>query len=235
MRFILVVRAKTENYEFEFIPAESFTGHYIMNAIQSVLDQLNSGNKRFVAGEGLNGDVSPQRRLQLTDGQSPKAVVVGCADSRVPVELIFDQGLGELFVIRVAGNIVDESVLGSVEFAVSHLGCKLVIVLGHSSCGAVKATLHEVNQPSGDLSPSLRSIVNAIEPAVRSLMTHSTELTEENLTEQAIQSNVRQSLLQIYQKSQGIQSAVNDRNLSIVGAIYDLETGTVKWIDRIPQ
>ncbi len=204
-----------------------------MNGAQLLINRLTQGNQRFINGERRLGDISAARRLKLSDGQSPEVVVLGCADSRVPVELIFDQGLGELFVVRVAGNIVDSTVLGSVEFAVAEFGCELIVVLGHSNCGAVKATLQETCQPSETLSPNLKFIVDAIEPAVRSVMTDDNKSAKEELTKQAIHANVRQSTERFCQKSHGIQSAVSNGKLTIVGAIYDLKTGRVEFLDNI--
>ncbi len=205
-----------------------------MTTNSSALNRLSLGNKRFVAGQRYSGSATPQRRLQLTDAQAPFAVVVGCSDSRVPVELVFDQGLGDLFVIRVAGNIVDEAVAGSVEFAVSKFGCELVVVLGHSSCGAINATLSEINQPSENLSSNLQFIVDSIEPSLGSLLEEKSKLAEEVLIGRAVKANVLQSTRKLYQNSDILKMSVNDRKLAILGAVYDLSSGEVEFFDRIP-
>src|SRR5260221_3196407 len=135
-------------------------------AARAALDRLREGNRRFASdmrsAESLS---SLTRRAELVSGQQPFAIVLGCSDSRVPAEIVFDQGLGDLFVIRVAGNIVAPSQIGSVEFAADRFGTRLVVVLGHSMCGAIQATLDELGRPSTDQSPNLRAIVDRIRPA----------------------------------------------------------------------
>src|SRR5687767_13889444 len=136
------------------------------------LARLRAGNRRFVTGErGLDALLTHTRRSELVAGQQPFAIVLGCSDSRVPAEMVFDQGLGDLFVIRVAGNIVAPSQVGSVEFAAERFGTRLVVVLGHSQCGAVLATLEELRRPRDNQSRNMRSIVDRIRPSVESLLT----------------------------------------------------------------
>src|SRR5688572_26519297 len=138
---------------------------------REALARLREGNRRFVSGvRGLDALLSHTRRAALAVEQRPFAIVLGCSDSRVPAEIVFDQGLGDLFVIRVAGNIVASSQVGSVEFAAGRYGTRLVVVLGHSQCGAVLATLEELQQPTGRQSGNLRSIVDRIRPSVEALL-----------------------------------------------------------------
>ena len=206
-----------------------------MNSAMYALNRLTLGNQRYVAGQSYSGNISSRRRIQLAEGQKPFAVIVGCADSRVPAELVFDQGLGDLFVIRVAGNITDESVTGSVEYAVAVLGCELVVVLGHTDCGAVKATLEEFSQPSENLSPNLGFIVNAISPVVSSLTSNDSNLNQDELLNHAIRANIQHSARQLYATSTILESAVNDGKLIIAGAEYHLKTGEVDFFDQIPE
>src|SRR5687767_5529809 len=156
---------------------------------------LREGNKRFIAEvRSDDSQTSRTRRLSLTDGQEPFAIILGCSDSRVPAELIFDQGLGDLFVIRVAGNIVAPSQVGSVEFAAERFHTRLVVVLGHSNCGAIDATIEELGRPSQEQSRNLRSIVDRIRPSVEPLL--GTELARDRdaLVRQAVRANIRASV-----------------------------------------
>jgi len=142
-----------------------------MISARDALDRLREGNRRFVSGIRSSDTLTSQtRRSELAAGQAPFAIILGCSDSRVPAEIVFDQGLGDLFVIRVAGNIVASSQVGSVEFAAGRYGTRLVVVLGHSQCGAVIATLEELQQPTGDQSRNLRSIVDRVRPSVEALL-----------------------------------------------------------------
>src|SRR5262249_49695436 len=143
----------------------------LMITAREALDRLREGNRRFVTNVARHeGIASPARRMELAEGQAPFAIILGCSDSRVPAEIVFDQGLGDLFVIRVAGNIVASSQVGSVEFAASRFGTPLVMVLGHSQCGAILATLEELRQPTDLQSRNLRSIVDRIRPSVETLL-----------------------------------------------------------------
>src|SRR5581483_1481045 len=136
-----------------------------MLTASEALERLREGNRRFVRGWHTS-DATPARLAELATGQEPFAVILGCSDSRVPVEIVFDQGLGDLFVIRIAGNVVAPSGIGSVEFAAARFGTRLVVVLGHSRCGAVLATLEELRRPSENQSRNLRSIVDRVRPAL---------------------------------------------------------------------
>lgn len=188
------------------------------------LQRLRDGNYRFAHGEENNlQSVNQARRAELVDGQSPFAVIVACSDSRVPVELLFDQGLGDLFVIRVAGNIVAPSQIGSVEFAAAQLGTKLVVVLGHSNCGAVEATLKELSKQQETRSPNLQSIVNRIRPAV--------ELLDNPSLHTAVVANVHNSVERLRGRSKLLKALIESGELTVVGAQYSIESGVVDFFD----
>ena len=177
------------------------------------------------ATSNIDEALSSARRAELVGGQSPFAVILACSDSRVPVELIFDQGLGDLFVIRVAGNIVAPSQIGSVEFAAAQLGTRLVVVLGHSNCGAVEATLKELAQDQQQRSPNLRAIVDRIRPAVEPLMSDDVSLHD------AVVANVRQSVNQLQNGSKILEQMIETDELAIVGAEYSIESGEVTFLN----
>ncbi|MEZ5320248.1 MAG: carbonic anhydrase [Vicinamibacterales bacterium] len=196
------------------------------------LARLREGNRRFVAGSRGGADAR-SRRDELVDGQAPFAVILGCSDSRVPVEIVFDQHLGDLFVIRVAGNIVAPSLVGSVEFAADRFGTRLVVVLGHSRCGAVQATLEELQRPSGGGSPNLRSIVDRVRPAVEELLTTDLRHDPDALVEHAIRANVRASVNHLRHASDVLEGLIQREGLLVVGAEYSLETGEVDFFDGV--
>ncbi|MHC5002912.1 MAG: carbonic anhydrase [Planctomycetota bacterium] len=201
-----------------------------MTVAAEALQRLKEGNRRFAAGTPDRGDLaSPQRRRDLVEGQAPFAIVLGCSDSRVPAELVFDQGLGDLFVIRVAGNIVAPSQVGSIEFAASQFGTRLVVVLGHTRCGAVTATLDQLAQPEANRSPNLRSIVDRIRPAVEPLVAARPELEPAALMREAVRANIRASVEQLRRGSAVLEQLIERDGLEIVGAEYALETGVVTW------
>jgi len=204
-----------------------------MISAREALLRLRAGNARFSQNRSeLNGASTAAKRFSLTSGQRPIAILLGCSDSRVPAELIFDQGLGDLFVIRVAGNIVAPSLIGSVEFAAARFGTQLVVVLGHSQCGAVEATLEELLDLTGHHSPNLRSIVDRIAPSVEPLLKETSD--REILLEKAVRSNVRASVNQLRHGSQILEELQSTRNLVIVGAEYSLETGVVDFLEGVP-
>jgi carbonic anhydrase len=197
-----------------------------------VFRRLREGNARFVSGEAGREPVTDHgRRVELATGQSPFAVILGCSDSRVPAEIVFDQGLGDLFVIRVAGNIVSPSQIGSVEFAVERFGIKLVIILGHSNCGAVTATIEELDRPTEARSPNLRSIVDRIRPVVATLLDTDERPDPETLIRRAVRANIRASVSQLRHGSRIIEDLVQQERLLVVGAEYSLETGIVEFLD----
>jgi carbonic anhydrase len=196
------------------------------------LDRLREGNRRFVLGKQNPGAVAAPRQLaHLVDGQQPFAVVLGCSDSRVPVEIVFDQGLGDLFVIRNAGNIVAPSVVGSVEFAVDRFETRLVVVMGHSRCGAVGATIEALQSRSSPESPNVNSIVERIRPAVLELMSTPLRGDPSALYHHAVRANVRASANQLRHGSAILERMISDGSLMIVGAEYSLETGIVDFFD----
>lgn len=198
------------------------------------LDRLRQGNARFVAGDRSNDIFSDSvRRSQLAQGQAPFAIVLGCSDSRVPVEIVFDQGLGDLFVIRVAGNVVAPSQLGSVEFAAAQFGTRLVVVLGHSNCGAITATLDQLQQPLENQSPNLRSLVDRVRPSVQPLLRTELRNDREALIGQAVRANVQVAADKLRHGSQILEDLIANDGLRVVGAEYSLETGHVDFFDGV--
>jgi carbonic anhydrase len=198
-----------------------------MISAQEALQSLREGNGRFVAGASGHGDLSShERRSELVEGQKPIAIILGCSDSRAPVELIFDQGLGDLFVIRVAGNIVAPSQVGSIEFAAAEFGVQLVLVLGHSHCGAINATIEEVKEPGQSNSKNLEFIVNRVRPSVEPYVD---QLSGPELTARAVTANVHSSVEQIRHGSKIVEQLISAGKLSIVGAEYSLDTGIVSF------
>lgn len=204
-----------------------------MIAAEDALERLQAGNRRFVADLGrLDILRSQTRRSELVGGQAPFAVILGCSDSRVPVEIIFDQGLGDLFVIRVAGNIIAPSLVGSVEFAAEKFGTRLVVVLGHTGCGAVQATVDELQRPSANQSPNLRSIVDRVRPAVEGLLATELAQNRQELVREAVRANVRISANQLRHGSAILERLSLENGLVVVGAEYALETGVVEFFDN---
>ena len=206
-----------------------------MISAQDALERLREGNRRFVSGvRSVDTLMSQTQRNELVAGQHPFAVILGCSDSRVPVEIIFDQGVGDLFVIRVAGNIVAASQIGSVEFAAEQFGTRLVVILGHTHCGAVQATLDELQRPTENQSRNLRSIVDRIRPAVEELLTTDLRRDPEALVQQAVRANVRVSASSLRQGSDALEELIQRHGLLVVGAEYSLETGAVDFFDGVP-
>ncbi|WP_151709872.1 carbonic anhydrase [Acinetobacter brisouii] len=203
-----------------------------MLTAQEALERLKQGNERFVNGKSSIPDlISQEHREQLTADQNPFAIILGCSDSRVPAEIVFDQGLGDLFVIRVAGNIVAPSQVGSVEFAAERYDCAVVVVLGHSHCGAVQATIDTLMNPENPPSNNLMSIVNRVRPSVEILM--QTELKHDlcKLSEHAVRSNVFASVNQLRHGSAVLETLIAKGKMIVVGAEYSLETGKVNFLD----
>jgi carbonic anhydrase len=203
---------------------------------RQALDRLREGNRRFASDNGtLDALVSRARRAELAEGQEPFAIILGCSDSRVPAEIVFDQGLGDLFVIRVAGNIVAPSQVGSVEFAAEKFGTRLVVVLGHSNCGAVIATLEELQRPSDRQSRNLRSIVDRVRPSVEALLDHDRARDSAALLRDAVRANVRVSASHLRHGSEVLERLIGTDGLLVVGAEYSLETGLVDFFDLPPS
>ena len=205
-------------------------------AALEALARLRDGNRRFASGLGSSDGVSLRtRRAELVAGQQPFAIVLGCSDSRVPAEIVFDQGLGDLFVIRVAGNIVAESQVGSVEFAAERFGTRLVVVLGHSQCGAVLATLEELQQATENQSRNLRSIVDRIRPSVEALLATALRNDPDALMREAVRANIRASAAHLRHGSEVLEQLIRSNGLLVVGAEYSLETGVVEFFDGMPD
>lgn len=200
------------------------------------LQRLREGNRRFVSERRNQGRISGQmRRLEVAVAQEPFAIILGCSDSRVPAEIVFDQGLGDLFVIRVAGNIVAPSQVGSVEFAAERFHTPLVVVLGHSQCGAILATLEELGRPSNAQSRNLRSIVDRVRPAVEGLLSTGLVHQHDELVHQAVRANIRASASHLRHGSEVLEQLIQNKGLLVVGAEYSLETGEVEFFDGMPE
>ncbi|MEP7246550.1 MAG: carbonic anhydrase [Gammaproteobacteria bacterium] len=206
-----------------------------MISAQDALARLREGNSRFVAEVQSRETLASQtRRRELAMGQSPFAIILGCSDSRVPAEIVFDQGLGDLFVIRVAGNIVAPSQVGSVEFAAERYGTRLVVVVGHSQCGAILATVEELQRRTEEQSPNLRSIVDFIRPSVQALLATDLAHDHDALVQEAVRANIRLSVDHLRHGSEVLEQLIQKNGLMVVGAEYSLETGVVKFFEE-PQ
>lgn len=205
-----------------------------MTPALEALKRLQEGNSRFVAcvakGDALHSQTHP---VELTQVQDPVAIVLGCSDARVPSEIVFDQGLGDLFVIRVAGNIVAPSQIGSVEYAASVFGTQLVVVMGHTKCGAIQASIDELLQSAENQSRNLRSIVDRVRPSVEALL--HTELRNDIpvLARQAMRANVRASVAHLRSGSAILEELAQQGKLKIVGAEYSVETGVVDFFEGV--
>jgi carbonic anhydrase len=200
------------------------------------LQRLQEGNRQFVAGNYNAADhINELKWTPANAGQQPFAVVLGCSDSRVPVEIVFNQGFGDLFVIRVAGNIVAPSQVGSIEFAAEKFGAKLVVVLGHTHCGAIDATLETLTSPAGAASRNLRAIVDRIRPSVQGLLATDLKHNHELLKQAAVRTNISVSASFLRHGSQLIEQLIEKGELLVVGAEYSLETGIVDFFDGLPE
>ena len=197
------------------------------------LERLKEGNQRFAANVRAEAFVSHLRRAELAAGQEPFAIILGCSDSRVPAEIVFDQGLGDLFVIRVAGNIVAPSQVGSVEFAAARFSTRLVVVLGHSQCGAITATLEELRAPTENQSRNLAAIVDRVRPSVQALLATELRHDPDALVREAVRANIRASVNQLRHGSQVLEELIIREGLVVVGAEYSLDTGIVDFFDGL--
>jgi carbonic anhydrase len=207
-----------------------------MISASEALDRLRTGNRQFVSSVQRPDPLTSQaRRAELAAGQEPFAIILGCSDSRVPAEIVFDQGLGDLFVIRVAGNIVASSQVGSVEFAAARYNTRLVVVLGHSQCGAILATVEYLQQSTDTQSRNLRSIVDRVRPSVEGLL--ETELRHDPaaLVRHAVRANIRRSADHLRHGSPILEQLIQNEGLVVVGAEYSLETGIVEFFDGVPR
>ncbi len=201
-----------------------------MMSAHEALTRLRDGNRRFVSNQSTSNQ---EHRASLADGQEPFAIVLGCSDSRVPAELVFDQGFGDLFVIRVAGNIVAPSQIGSVEFAAARFGTRLVVVMGHSQCGAITATLEELSGRGETSSRNLRSIVTRVRPSVEAVLSGQPTADLSSLMPAAIRANVRASANHLRHGSELLERLIEHEGLLVVGAEYSLETGIVTFFDGV--
>ncbi len=204
-----------------------------LNAAEA-LARLREGNARFVSGvQSIETLMSQSHRAEIAQGQRPFAIILGCSDSRVPAEIIFNQGLGDLFVIRVAGNIVAPSQVGSVEFAASQFGTRLVVVLGHTQCGAVEATLASLRESAEAPSRNLRSIVDRIRPSMEELFRSDLRNDPEELLRRAVRANVRASADHLRNGSVVLEELIRLEGLRVVGAEYSLHSGEVEFFDGV--
>jgi len=206
-----------------------------MISAPEALARLREGNARFASDvRSLESLVSHTRREEIVARQEPIAIILGCSDARAPAETVFDQGLGDLFVIRVAGNVVAPSQVGSVEFAASKFGTQLVVVMGHTGCGAVTATLEELRQPAQAQSPNLKSIVDRVRPAVEPLLATNLKDDAKALLQEAVRANVRASANHLRHGSEILEDLIGQGRLLVVGAVYDLNSGKVEFFDGVP-
>jgi len=203
---------------------------------RDALERLKEGNRRFKSTlHDSDTFLSQTRRPELTQSQQPFAIILGCSDARVPAEIVFDQGLGDLFVIRVAGNIVAPSQVGSVEFAAARFSTRLVVVLGHSQCGAIQATVEELQSPTASHSHNMQSIVDRVRPSVEGLLETDLKHNMDALVKQAVRVNIRASADHLRHASQVLEHLIREDGLVVVGAEYFVETGTVEFFDGVPE
>jgi len=217
-------------------PAHPATAHpaRVISALES-LQRLRDGNARFASNvRGLESFLSQERRAELARQQEPHAIILGCSDSRVPAEIVFDQGLGDLFVIRVAGNIVAPSQVGSVEYAAERFGTRLVVVLGHSQCGAILATLDQLQRPAETQSRNLRTIVDRVRPSVAAFLDTELRHDLDALVSHAVRANIRASVDHLRHGSEVLEQLIERDGLLVVGAEYSLESGQVDFFDGVP-
>jgi carbonic anhydrase len=206
-----------------------------MLTAMEALDRLRDGNRRFVTNQTTAPMPSHDQRAALVAGQEPFAIVLGCSDSRVPAELVFDQGFGDLFVIRVAGNVVAPSQVGSVEFAAARFGTRLVVVMGHSYCGAITATVEDVLGRGNSRSRHLRSIVDRIRPSIESIRAGRGDADADAIVGDGVRANVRASADHLRHGSDLLEDLIRRDGLLVVGAEYALDTGVVTFFDGIPD
>jgi carbonic anhydrase len=205
-----------------------------MTDANQALSLLRDGNRRFVAETHGAAPRGESRRREVAAAQEPFAIILGCSDSRVPAEIVFDQGLGDLFVIRVAGNIVAPSQIGSIEFAAERYHTRLVVVLGHTQCGAILATIEELQAPNELQSRNLRSIVNRIRPSVEPLLATDLKHDHEALVREAVRANIRVAVNQLRHGSEILERLIDREGLVVAGAEYSLETGEVEFLENLP-
>jgi carbonic anhydrase len=196
----------------------------------ALLAELNKGNERFTSGKNAFPRSGATRRKDVAKGQTPFATVLTCADSRVSPEFIFDQGIGDLFVVRVAGNVADTDEIGTIEYGVGHLKTPVLIVMGHTHCGAVKAV-----QEGAKVSQNIKWLVDNIAPALDRVKKSHPDADAHEIVELAVEENVRQSIQDILKRSEEVREKVAEGHLTICGGVYDLESGKVKWLGAKPE
>jgi len=203
-----------------------------MISAEDALERLREGNRRFVADEVSDETLTSRKhRVGAATPQSPFAIILSCSDSRVPPEFIFDRGIGDLFVIRVAGNIVAPSQVGSIEFAATQFNTRLVVVLGHSNCGAIIATLRELALGDSHRSPNLRAIVDRIRPALTPVLEDDFDIDDEAVIKTCVHANVRASVRGLQQGSLILEQLIAAGDLKIIGAEYSIETGNIEFFE----
>jgi carbonic anhydrase len=194
------------------------------------ITKLKEGNSRYAAGKAIRPNQTQARQKETAEGQHPFVSVLSCSDSRVPLELIFDQGIGDIFVVRVAGNVIDTNEIGSLEYGVRHLATPLIVVLGHTHCGAVAAAVKDAT-----VQGSLVPLIEKIKPAADKVRIHNPKLSGDDLMERATEENVLQSIRDLILRSPIIREQLKDRTLQVVGAMYDIETGRINWLGPHPE
>ena len=203
-----------------------------MISAEDSLERLREGNRRFVSDEVSEETLaSREHRAGAATPQNPFAIILACSDSRVPTELIFDRGIGDLFVIRVAGNIVAPSQIGSIEYAAKQFSTQLVVVLGHSNCGAIIATLQELALKDSHRSPNLRAIVDRVRPALEYVLSDGSDVDDEAVIDACVRANVRASVEQLQHGSLILEQLIETGDLKIVGAEYSIETGNIEFFE----
>lgn len=192
---------------------------------------LKAGNLRYVSGKAIHPHATAERQKETAkDGQHPYATILSCADSRVPVEVIFDEGIGDLFVVRVAGNVCNVDETGTIEYGTDHLGTPVLVVLGHTMCGAVTAVATDA-----PLHGSIPQLVSRIKPAVQKARLEHPDLHGKDLVPAATEANIRQAIEDLLKRSEMTRKRVKEGKLKIVGAVYDIETGKIRWLGPHPD
>lgn len=215
-------------FSLGFVYAQDHKGHSAEAegpTKEQIFDAIKKGNARFVAGKP-EAKKFDKARKETAKGQHPGTIVLTCADSRVAPEYIFDQTIGKVFVVRVAGNVVDPSLAGSIEYAAEHLKSKVIVVLGHESCGAVKAAI-----AGGEATPNIKDILTRIDPSVKKMKEQMKAATEAQLTSAVIEENVRAQMNSLLLSSPLIKAMVNAGEVVIYGGVYNIETGAVRWLN----
>ncbi len=205
--------------------ANTCFAHNIENlSAQKALDKLKKGNERFVTSHQQHPDESVSRRKEMMNGQHPFVVILSCSDSRVPLELIFDQGFGDLFEIKNAGNVLDDHVIGSIEYAVMHCGVKLIVIMGHQDCGAIKATLSGVSETK-----YIQSLEDSIQPAIEDCKKNGLEVNSDNV----VKAHIMQDIKELMEQDHYLINYMKENNVKIMPAYYHIDSGKVDFLDKI--